>query len=78
MIDKLNYRTYERIPEIVKASEVQRSIIVECYNCTRLAPQGDFIVRDKDDRVMVMKRNKFLSMYREVNNERAHTGAAKS
>lgn len=60
-------KTYTRRIDTVKAREIPKGgELVECYNGTRHGNQGDFIVCNEYGRVMIVKRDKFLSQYEEM------------
>lgn len=61
-----DYKTYAIKPKQARARLVTDSEVVKCYNGTRIAEKGDYVVIDEEDRVMIMKSHKFEKTFREV------------
>lgn len=57
------FSTYIRREITVRARQAQDNEVVKCYNGERIASEGDYIVIDEQDRVMIVKCSKFKHHY---------------
>lgn len=62
-------KQYELRKKKVNAYQLKKNDAVSCYNGTKIGMAGDYVVTDDLGRVMIIKRTKFESQYREVSDE---------
>lgn len=60
------FREYKAKPKRTQARELLQNEVVRCYNGKRIGQKGDFVVVDEFDRVMVIRRDRFLKNFTEV------------
>lgn len=60
------FREYRAKPKRTQARELLDNEVVKCYNGSRIGQKGDFVVVDEFDRVMVIRRDRFLKNFTEV------------
>lgn len=63
---KMSFKEFIIRPKRAMARELHDNEIVECYNGTRIGQKGDFVVIDEQDRVMIIKRDRFMNNYMEA------------
>lgn len=56
-------------PREVMARELITNEVVNCYNGVRIGNKGDFVVVDSEDRVMIIRRDRFRRDFMEVTSE---------
>jgi hypothetical protein len=62
---EVKFKEYIAKPKRAVARELMDNEIVDCYNGKRIGQKGDFVVIDEQDRVMIIKRDKFKNNYME-------------
>jgi hypothetical protein len=59
------YGVFITRPHEVRARKLLDNETVKCYNGLKIGLKGDFVVVDEQDRVMVMRPDKFMRAYKE-------------
>lgn len=63
--NQLAFKEFTLKTKTVRARLLLDSETVACYNGVRIGQKGDYVVIDDEDRVMIMKHDKFITHYEE-------------
>lgn len=59
------FKEYAAKPKEARARKLLEPEVIRCYNGDRIGQAGDYVVLDDEDRVMIMKAQKFENTFRE-------------
>lgn len=60
------FKEFVAKPRRALARQLKDSEVVECYNGTKIGIVGDYVVVDEEDRVMIVRRDRFENNYVEA------------